>query len=74
MHEWLVYALLAQGELVGGHAQVAFLEVVAANVRGVDSVDEDPEPDVKLPLIYEERSLDVLLYHKHVSLDIFCSN
>ena len=53
MHEWLVYALLAQGELVGGHAQVSFLKVVAANIRGVDSVDEDPEPDVKLPLIYE---------------------
>jgi hypothetical protein len=63
MDQRLVDALLSQLELVAAGANVAFFEEVALDVLEVDHVYQHPKTDVELPVINQERSLDVLLYH-----------
>jgi hypothetical protein len=53
-------------ELTGGGPQVALLE----NVQLMVLVDQNPDPDVKLPIVEQERPLDVFLDDEGVVLDL----
>jgi hypothetical protein len=70
VHEGLVDGLLADGEWVRTHSYVAFLEEVALRVLEVDHVAKHPEPYVELPLVNQERPLDVLLEDEDLGLDV----
>ena len=52
--------------LLAGHSNVALLEVVAL----VLGSDHHPQPDVELPLLYEQWLLNVLLQNKDIGLDL----
>ena len=53
-------------ELTGGGPQVALLE----NVQLMVLVDQHPDPDVKFPIVEQERPLDVFLDDEGVVLDL----
>ena len=64
MHILIIGVVGVDGELGRRRSQVAFGEEVEGGVI----VDEDPDSDVELPLVYQERLLDVLLQDERVVL------
>ena len=64
MHILIIGVVGVDGELGRRRSEVAFGEEVEGGVI----VDEDPDSDVELPLVYQERLLDVLLQDERVVL------
>jgi hypothetical protein len=64
MHILIIGVVGVDGELRRRRSEVAFGEEVEGGVI----VDEDPDSDVELPLVYQERLLDVLLQDERVVL------
>ena len=68
VNHWLVNAFLTQSKLIGRGPYIAFFEEEAALIMR----DQNPKANVKLPLIYEERLLDVLLDHEYFRSYVGC--
>jgi len=64
----LVYLLKA--ELVRACSDVSFREEVAALISEIDHVYKDPESDVELPAVYQQRLLNVLLNYENFRFHI----
>ena len=64
MHILIIGVVGVDGELGRRRSEVAFGEEVEGGVI----VDEDPDSDVELPLVYQEWLLDVLLQDERVVL------
>ena len=66
MHVLIVGVVGVYGEFRGGRSQVALGEEVERAVV----VEEDPDANVELPLVYQERLLYILLQNERIVLDL----